>query len=382
MWLHKEAYFTDTLAKRVEEGFAVKECTIAGDKCWLIFPPHMGVEWHKDNLIYRSGIWTNDGYPVSLSWKKFFNWDEQCELAPKPKTLDECNLINKEDGSTLLVSIYKGELVIRTRGASGMEVLDNGSEKDFLIEKYSKFFNFVKTLETSSFTYVFEWETPSNKIVIDYGDEPRLVFTGQITHDDYSYIRNEILDRNAPMLELERPPTYGFNSFESMQQSMSELKGIEGICIYYNDDQDIKKMKTEEYLMLHSVKFKLGYKNLIDMIYEENVCEERFKEMIERLYDYEGLRYVEHLINDIYLVDYTLKEGIMGCYWTIVNCDKPADRKEFAEIVFGKEERYKIFSAFLFKLYEMEDPDVRALLMKNSSLCTSFKKMVLDWVTK
>lgn len=381
MWLHKEKRFEETRLRLADEGFAVKECTIANETCFLIFPPNMGVEWNEDNMIYRSGIWNYAGQPVSLSWKKFFNWDEKCELAPKPTSLDDCTLMNKEDGSTLLVSMYKGELVMRTRGASTMDILDNGDEKEFLINKYPTFFNFIKSFETTSFTYVFEWETPSNKIVLDYGDEPRLVFTGQICHDTYKYVRNDTLDTSAVRLDLVRPPRYGFSSFESMKEAMTELRGIEGICVYFNEDQDIKKMKTIEYLMLHSIKFRLGYKALIDMIYEENQREEEFKAYIEKRFDHEGLTFVKKLIEDIYMADYTLKSAIDHDYSMIILSQKPQDKKEFAACVFNGNERYKIHSAFLFKMYESDNINICELLMTQLGLRDKFKKMILEMVT-
>lgn len=380
--LHKEKKFEETRIRLADEGFAVKECTIAGETCFLIYPPNMGIEWNEDNLIYRSGIWNYAGQPVSLSWKKFFNWDEQPELAPKPLSMDECSLINKEDGSTLIVSRYKGELVMRTRGATHMEILDNGNEKELLIAKYPKFFKMIdsKYHSSSKYSWVFEWETPSNRIVIDYGDEPRLVLTGIINNEDYSYKTNDLVDLNAKNFHLERPHRYSFDTFDSMQEAMEDLKGIEGICVYYNGDQDIKKMKTSEYLMYHSVKFKLGYKALIEMIYEENAREEEFKQIIEDRFDYEGLHFVEDLIEQIYLADYVIKEAIDHDFKMIM-LNRPPSKKEFAQIVFNGNERYKAHSGFLFKMYETR-LDLRHILMANESLCVKFKKMIMDFLKR
>lgn len=380
--LHKEENFADTRARLELEGFAVKECSIAGDKCWLIFPPHMGIEWNEDNLIYRSGIWTDDGKPISLSWKKFFNWDERTDLHPKPENFDDCTIVNKEDGSTLLVSKFNGELIMRTRGSTDMEMLDNGYEKTLLIEKYAKFFNFIAVFPNTSYTYVFEWETPSNKIVIDYGDEPILVLTGMISNIDYSYIPNYRLDTVAEELELPRPPTYNFASFDDIQEVMSEIKGIEGVCVYFDDDQNIKKMKSDEYLMLHTVKFKLGLKALVELVYEENKSESEFKAFIERRFDYEGLKFVEGLIDQIYLADFTLKCDIENAYDRILRDHDPVDRKAFADIVFDKDLDYTKYSGFLFKFYEAGMPETADVLKAHASLREKFKKMIVELINE
>lgn len=377
MWLHKEPYFTCTLARLEKEGFAVKEFKLAGESCWLIFPPHNGIEWNEDNLIYRSSIWNSAGYPVSLSWKKFFNWDERCDLAPKPESLDDCELMDKIDGSTLIVSKYKGQLIMRTRGSTDMEMLDNGHEKAALIEKYDYFFEHLSEMENSR-SIVFEWVTPTNRIVLDYGDEPELILTGVIEHSDYSYVSQEELDEMAETFGFKRPKLYQFTSLGGLMRAMKEMKGIEGVCVYFNGGQDIKKVKTDEYLMLHSVKFKLGYKALVDMIYEENVRIEEFKDRIAKRFDHEGLTYVENLIDTIYDWDFSLKQQITWLYHGLIDNYCPVDRKAFAKIVFDGGDSWKTeVSAFLFKLYESDHKDIRILLMNNASLCEKFKKMIL-----
>lgn len=371
--------FVNTLADLSKAGFAVKEVPIGNESCWLVFPPHSAIEWTKDNLIYRSSIWNSEGKAVSLSWKKFFNWNEKCDITPKPPNLDDCQLINKEDGSTLIVSIYEGHLVMRTRGTHDMIVLDNGYEKDFLLQKYTKFFSFIRSFDNTDCSYVFEWETPSNRIVIDYGQEPRLVLTGIIYHDDYSYADQDLLDGFAERMELERPKRYVFDTIKDLESGMKELRGIEGICVYFNDGQDIKKVKTAEYLMLHSVKFKLGYNALVDMIYENNRDIGAFKRLIVDQFDYESLTFVEPLIDRIYEIDATLKRDIRSAFELSMQL-KHSNKKEFAELVLnGGIENLKEYSPFLFKWYDLAmNGDIFAAdLFKNKGMLEKFKRMVI-----
>ena len=115
--------------------FIYRPVTIAGDECVLIIPNHIGVKWTKQNLMFRSSIWKinseADWTPVSLSFKKFFNWDEQPDLDYTPFSLAAnggCQILEKCDGSTLIVSKYKGELIIRTRGTADASFMENGHE--------------------------------------------------------------------------------------------------------------------------------------------------------------------------------------------------------------------------------------------------------------
>jgi hypothetical protein len=377
MWLHKEKDFSLTLARLEQEGFAVKPFTIEGEECWLTYPPHMGIEWNEDNLIYRSAIWNSEGHPVSLSWKKFFNWDEQPELAPKPQNIEDCELMEKLDGSTLLVTMYKGHPIIRTRGSTSLENLDNGDEKSVLMEKYNTFFDMITQLPTINVTFVFEWTTPSNKIVLDYGDEPILWLTGIINHADYSYVSQDHLDVMAETFDFPRPKRWKFETLEDFLDAMATMKGVEGTCVYFNEGQDIKKVKTEEYLMHHSVKFKLGYKALVEMVFAEAVEIDEFKDRIEKRFDYEGLKFVEAMIETIYNSINWAKLQIKSTYCDLMNRN-PADRKELAQIVFNTEPEFKEFSGFLFKMYEADDKNLEVVLSENESLRTKFKKLILE----
>ena len=170
-----------TLSDINTKEFFTRPCVIAGVPCVLVEPHGVGVvKWDRHNLIYRSSLWTMDGEPVSLSLKKFHNWDEDIDKDgnhipdkipyPKPK-----------DGSLLLISRFRNELIVRTRGTIDAETtLSNGHEIPYLKTKYAKLFQHA--METEGITYCAEWTTPTQKIVLDYGDEPSLTLIGAIKH--------------------------------------------------------------------------------------------------------------------------------------------------------------------------------------------------------
>ena len=106
------------------EQFNVKDCVIGGDECFLVTPKDMGVEWTDENKIFRSSIWRkSDMYPISLGYRKFMNYGEKPEF--EPFEFKKATAIRKIDGSCLIVSRYKGELIIRTRGTIDASKLEN-----------------------------------------------------------------------------------------------------------------------------------------------------------------------------------------------------------------------------------------------------------------
>jgi|688.fasta_scaffold32046_2 hypothetical protein len=239
------------------ESFMVHPHLVGGHECFLIQPIHIGAQWRKDNMIFRSALVDKDGYPVSLSFKKFFNWDEKPDLDTPPSNLNGAQLIEKLDGSTLIFSRYRGVTVIRTRGTSNARLQDNGYEVDYLCDKYSKFIKMLET-ENPDVSYVFEWLSPTNRIVLNYGDEPDMALVAIVLHPDYSYATQNALDVTAKLYDLRRPRTFNYNSIAEMKQSIEELRDQEGICVYYNQGQSIRKVKSAQYLYLHRAKSEIS----------------------------------------------------------------------------------------------------------------------------
>lgn len=240
------------------ESFMVHQHYVGNHECFLVQPVHIGATWNKENLILRSSVWDKQGDPVSLSFKKFFNWDERPDIYPAPESLEGAKLMEKLDGSTLIFSRYKGNTVARTRGTVNARLQNNGHEVDFLLEKYSKFKEMLESQETSTVSYIFEWLSPTNRIVIDYGTDPDMVLIGVIFHSDYSMMKQDGLDVFATQNQLRRPKLYEYNSVEDMKKSIEALRDQEGLCVYYKEGQCIRKVKSAHYLFLHRAKSEIS----------------------------------------------------------------------------------------------------------------------------
>jgi hypothetical protein len=269
------------------EEFCIRDCIIANTNCNLIFPIKHDIKWNEENKIFRSSIWTKNGELVSASWKKFTNLGEQTEF--EPLAVDSnVEFIHKLDGSTLIVSKFKGELIVRTRGTHDASILNNGDEIPLLKQKYPLIFNNA-ALNSEQYSIICEWYSPRNVIVEREAEEPTLWLTGVIKHDDYSYALQDDLDIFASEWKIERPIRYQFNTISSMIESVNQWNKGEGIVIYGNGGQVLKKTKSERYLFIHRVKSQLNStNNLIEQYL--NWCEppaEVFLKKIETDYDYE-----------------------------------------------------------------------------------------------
>ncbi len=264
---------------------------VAGETAYLVQPIHIGARWTPQTEIFRSSLWNSQGELISASFKKFFNWAEHPEFSKPPTNLTAnggCELIEKIDGSTLIVSKYKGQLIIRTRGTSDASKLDNGHEIEWLKDKYPRVFEC--DMLDNGVSLLFEWVSPENKIVLNYGEEPDLYFIAAIRHSDYTLFPQTSLDRIASMdLGVKRPARYNFASVDEMLAAVEALKGKEGLCVYYNAGQNIRKVKSAWYLALHRMKTELGsYERVVDFYFTMNKpTYQEYYDFIVKNYDFE-----------------------------------------------------------------------------------------------
>lgn len=233
---------------------------VAGDEAILVTPSKAGGCWTKQNLCLRSAIVRKDDcFPISLGFKKFFNWGESPQLDYTPFSMGGgVEVLEKRDGSLLIVSQYKGQLIHRTRGTFDASKLDNGFEIELLKKRFPQAFELdVDENGTANYSLLYEWETPNNQIVIRH-EELNLVLIGGVRHEDYSYFTQKELDELALKKGLARPETFKFDSVKEMLNSVSLWKGREGVVVYSKGGQTMRKIKAEDYLRIHRLKSELS----------------------------------------------------------------------------------------------------------------------------
>ena len=366
------------------ENFMVHAHEFFAEVVYLVQPVHIGTTWTRDTLNRRSVVLNADGEIVSASFKKFFNWDEKPELDSIPNSLSGAQLMEKLDGSTLIWSRYNGHTMVRTRGTvdASLQPL-NGHEIDLLKQKYAKFVTFLEAMPTLATSYIFEWTSPLNRIVINYGDEVEMTLIGAVDHRDYSYYNQESLDSIAAMFAFKRPRSFSYNSVEEMKDAVEQFKGVEGLCVYYNNGQSIRKVKGAEYLYLHRAKSDVSsIEKVIDLYLNHsdtlghNASYQEFMAYIEKAYDFEiaslargHVSRIADAMKEVALIVEGMKKfsaslGVVTVGGYTVTLNPKQVRKSSAEKIFqayGSTGR----SAMLFKMYDgkpLDSEDIKKLL--------------------
>jgi len=289
--------------------FNIKDVVVAGDECILVTPKDMGVDWNEENKYFRSSVWRkSDMRPISLGFRKFVNYGEKPNF--EPLLLNTAiKAVVKVDGSCLIVSRHKDELIVRTRGTIDATQLKNGHEIEFLKKKYPKAFD-IEYLDSELYTLLFEWTTPTNRIVLNESAEPTLWLIGMIDHLDYSYCTQHNLDYVAKKLGVERPKTFGIilnGNIEHLKNQIEPLQDIEGVVIYdcvpgTKEGQILKKIKTLRYLQLHRVFTGVTSIDHIFELFVEYGCtnRENFEALLATNFDWELVTSLQTLIGNFY----------------------------------------------------------------------------------
>lgn len=239
--------------------FMVHQHDLFGEPVLLVQPTHLGVKWTKENIIFRSSVWSQKtGELISPGWKKFFNDQENPSIDPLPNDVKTGNVITKIDGSLCIFSLRNGSLVTRTRGTTNATTQDNGSEFVELAEKYKVKSILFDLCPNEQVTLLFEITSPNQRIVIEETTEPDLWLIGAIRHEDYSYFTQNEVDAIGVKYQLKRPKRYFFKTMEELRETVAAFRGVEGVCFYYNNDQCIRKFKGIQYLFLHRAKSEIS----------------------------------------------------------------------------------------------------------------------------
>ena len=326
--------------------------SLNGEIVHLIQPKNIGTKWTQDNKHMRSVVVNYEGEVISASFPKFTNWGENTEHFPVPNSLKHCTVVEKLDGSTLIVSKYNGQYILRTRGTVDASTMANGFELELF--KSTILSKLQDNNDTWNYSIIWEWLSPINKIVLSYGDEPMWTLIGFINHINYSLAQQDMLDAMAKKYDLLRPEIYTFTDITDMLQIVDKWQDREGVCLYSKNGQTIHKIKAAKYLLLHHLKSELSsLEKIMDVWLEQGMPDyNTFYNYIFTTFDFELAEQVKGMISRIVDGKKEVNKIVEGMNSFVNNRLRLLPtRKEQAQLVissYGETNR----AAFVFKLLD------------------------------
>lgn len=194
--------------------------------------------WNPVTLACRGLIYTTDGEVVARPFRKFFNLgDVPVDLGGK-----QVRVYEKFDGSLAVSFWWRGDPYIATRGSF---TSDQAQWATLHLRRNWKRYA-TDQVHDKSRTYLFEIIYPSNRIVVDYGGQERLICLGAI---DIATGRT-VPDAHTHWADPVEEHHLGDDFLTAIGE---DRPNREGYVLHVVDTDERVKIKHSEYVRMHAV---------------------------------------------------------------------------------------------------------------------------------
>lgn len=231
---------------------------------------HFQDSWDPITLMSRSLVIEKvSGIIIARGFPKFFNDTEK-----KHKPTDNFRVFDKADGSLGILFYYENEWIFASRGSFISEQAITG--KKMLESLYPNYINLDR-----QHSYIFEIIYPENRIVVNYGEERKLVFLASFKPDGTEVMNREIMQE----LGFDLIEEFDFSNLTLQQLKDMNTSNREGFVIRYDTGERVK-VKFEDYLILHKRSTNLTTKDVIQMYKSGKPLEESLVNIPDEMNDW------------------------------------------------------------------------------------------------
>jgi T4 RnlA family RNA ligase len=262
-------YYIDYENGILKDNIKIKQETVAGKVFNIVSYIYNNNDTFNDPLLLESrGItFEEDGKIVSRPFEKFFGLDGSQWTLSKDLDFTDAEFYLKVDGSMITFVPIDGQIYAKTKKSFFSDVAIS-CQNDFGNNEL------LKHLITSfpNLTFIFEYTSPSNRVVIDYGKTPELTLLavrGNITgeyipigmYSFYNILHSDWKNSNINFVKKYDNLTI----FDAINETHNEDSDIEGFVAVLKTGQRVK-LKCDPYLAKHRVLDEFNAKNLATLI--------------------------------------------------------------------------------------------------------------------
>ena len=289
--------------------------------------------WDEITLSCRGLVTDNEGNIVAKPFDKFFNIEEG-----KYTPTENFEVYEKMDGSLGIVFWYRGQWVVATRGSFTSDQAIKARE---ILKKYNTDIMF------RHMTFCFEIIYPENRIVLDYGDDEKLVMLGAF-------------DRWGKDYDISDWDEWGFDVVKKYDgiKDFKELKAMvkddqEGFVVKFSNGDRIK-VKGVEYLRLHKIMTNVTTTGIWEYLKNGEDVMELLKDVPDEFY-----KKIQNYVKDLRYAHFQISERAGKLhdgfrYGKYGDVDPEPTKKEFAEFVFKRE---KVLHPVMFAMWDKKNYD-------------------------
>lgn len=212
--------------------------------------------WDTVTLSSRGLIFHKDsGKIVARPMPKFFNFGQS--ETDKIATDGPIEVTEKEDGSMgVLYKAPDGRFAVSTRGSMHSEQAEHATA--LYRARYD-----LSWVPDEDHTFIFEIIYPEGHIVVDYGDMDDLILIAVVNKTTGRSVNREQLEAfgyPGPVV-----PIYSFPTFMSVFEA-EQTPGHEGFVVRFVDSDERLKIKFDDYIALHKMRFNLSRKTVWEVM--------------------------------------------------------------------------------------------------------------------
>jgi RNA ligase len=301
----------EILKKYYENGLLHKQTHPTLDLTIWNYSPKVQYEklWDDITIQCRGLVTNSKGEVVARPFKKFFNYEEH-----KPEDIpnEDYVVYEKMDGSLGILFNYENEWILATRGSFTSPQAIKGKE---ILNKYD-----ISPLRKDN-TYLFEIIYPENRIVVDYGNEEKLVVLGAIhTETDDEVSDSALFTMTGLGFEVVTTYKTWGEGYDVLKEEISKDK--EGYVIRFKNGFRMK-IKGDEYIRLHRILTNISNRD----IWEYLKYNKPFDELLEKVPD-EFNYWVKETVRDFTIRFDNINKDYIEIYENLKS--RNLDRKEFA----------------------------------------------------
>ena len=266
--------FLNTLEEYYQNGLLLKQTHPNHDLTIWNYSPKVQYErlWDEITIQCRGLVTNSEGKIIARPFKKFFNYEEH-----KPEDIpnEDYVVYEKLDGSLGILFNYKNEWILATRGSfkspqsiKGKEILDRHD-----ISAWRK-----------DNTYLFEIIYPENRIVVDYGNEEKLVVIGGVHTETGEEIPDSSLfwTQDSGFEVVTTYKTWG-EGYDLLKEEISKDK--EGYVIRFKNGFRMK-IKGEEYKRLHRILTNISNRDIWEYLKDGKPLDEILDKVPDEFYNW------------------------------------------------------------------------------------------------
>lgn len=261
-----------------KENIAVKTETVNGHNFTIVSYIFNDNELWHDAINYEArGItFDSNGKIIMRPFEKFHNLNGHNTTQYKDLDFTDSTFYNKKDGSMITGTIIDNQLFFKTKKSFYSEVAQF-CQRDFGNDQ--RYIDLIKECQKADLTPIFEYTSPNNRIVIDYGNEPQLTLLAIRDNISGSYATKDMLKLYSTMWSIPLIELYdNMTIIDALNESKKIGQNVEGFVVELKSGQRVK-IKYDEYLAKHGTLERFNAKNIATMVIDEIIDD--FKVLID-----------------------------------------------------------------------------------------------------